>query len=261
MSIIKSFSSKVVSAVFTVSLAGGALAQSQGPNIYDVQCMKSKSPGYVDLEIKKWQPIHQYLVDHGKKEWWRLSAVAVGDRTKCDYYIVEAYTQEQLKQDDNGWNDAIKNVVGSNSKLDKLTAETAMARDHVSTMRYIGVVGIEMKPNRFARMNFMHVEPENIPGYIAVESTIFRPLHQKVQEWGGIQGWGVARLVEPQGMAQDHNFITVDTMNELGPQPYDKAFAEVFPNLDINLLDVLVSSRTMVNSIGLDEISSTKPRQ
>ena len=32
-----------------------------------VDCMKSSSAGYVQMELETWKPVHQYLVDRGKR--------------------------------------------------------------------------------------------------------------------------------------------------------------------------------------------------
>lgn len=62
-------------------------------------CMKVKSQNYLSVEKDMWLPMHQELVNQGKKNNWALYRVLYGDRSNCDYYVIESYIgEEQLSE-------------------------------------------------------------------------------------------------------------------------------------------------------------------
>ena len=89
-----------IAALLACALAGfsaGTHAQEdEAPTLYlVVECMQATSTDYLWVETNLWLPVHQALVDTGKRNSWALYEVAFGDRTVCDYYAVTTYLGEE----------------------------------------------------------------------------------------------------------------------------------------------------------------------
>jgi len=76
-------------AVFTKQ---GAFAEDEEPTLFlEAHCMKAKTADYIGIETDVWLPVHQQLVNDGRKNSWALYSVMYGDRPKCTHYTVETY--------------------------------------------------------------------------------------------------------------------------------------------------------------------------
>ena len=60
-----------------------------------VECMQATGTDYLYVETNLWLPVHQALVDAGRRNSWALYEVAFGDRSVCDYYTVTTYLGEE----------------------------------------------------------------------------------------------------------------------------------------------------------------------
>ncbi|MDX1740552.1 MAG: hypothetical protein R3178_04625, partial [Rhodothermales bacterium] len=122
-----------VAALCILSLLAGvqASAQDAEPTYVILDCMKSTSSEYADLETEVWKPMHQELVKQGKKLQWALYWVLFGDRSVCDYYTANVVTESQL--DAWGGFEDVFAVVHPDKDMDKVMSETAAAREMVWT--------------------------------------------------------------------------------------------------------------------------------
>ena len=74
----------VAAAVLVVSGAAIAEDGDQQALYVAVDCMKSTAADYTSVEMEIWQPMHQELVNQGKRNSWALYSVMYGDRSRCD---------------------------------------------------------------------------------------------------------------------------------------------------------------------------------
>ncbi len=235
-----------------------ANAQGQTPVYVSVDCMKSKSPGYVQLELDMWKPVHQYLVDSGKRSSWALYEVVYGDRSRCDYYIVTTYRGEQQL---NAYADyaAAFAAVHPDADAAEQTAATLAAREHVATELWVLVDQTEIQEHRFAVVNKMlATDPV---AYERMESEVFKAGHQVLIDSGDRAGWAVYALVSPIGSSVAYNYGTVDFVNELGPVPMAEAMLAGNPDRDLDAMHALLALRDHVLSETWARVGATEAPQ
>ena len=239
-------------AVFTPWIA--AAQDGTGPIYLGVECMKSKDPGYAQLEIDVWQPMHQHLVDHGQRASWALYRVAYGDRSRCDYYAVTTYAGPQQLDVAPDFAGAFE-AVHSGADADAMFKKTLATRDMVATELWVQVDSTEIKPHRYAIVNKMLAEDP--VAYESMESEVFKAGHETLIADGHRAGWAVYALVSPLGNAIPYNYGTVDFVNELGPVPMAEAMLRGNPDRDLDAMYELLELREQVLSETWELVAAT----
>lgn len=233
-------------AVALLSLANHAPAQDDAQPLYvAVDCMKSRSADYVKIETDVWQPMHQALVDQGKRNSWALYWVMYGDRSECDYYTVTTYLgQDQL--DANPDYAAVFEAVHGGEDLQAAMAKTRASREHVATNLWRLVDSTGFRPHRFAIVNMMRADDP--VAYERMESRVFKAAHQQLMDDGHRAGWAVYELLSPTGSAVPYNYGTVDLVNNLAPVPMAQALIAANPERDLREMHDLLGLREQVRS-------------
>jgi len=226
---------------------GVSVAQEEGsePVYVSVDCMKSTSTGYEQHEQEVWQPMHQYLVDNGKRIRWALYRVMYGDRSRCDYYTVTTYSGAGQLDATADYEEAFSAVHGGKN-AGRVFAQTAAARQHVATELWMQVDQTEVRAHRYAIVNKMYAE-DSI-AYESMESDVFKAGHEALMESGHRAGWVVYSLVSPIGSSIPYNYGTVDLVNELGPVPMAEAMLAGNPDRDLDAMHELLGLREQVLS-------------
>ena len=233
-----------------------AVAQDadSGPVYLGVECMKSKSPGYAQLEIDVWKPMHQHLVDHGQRVAWALYRVAYGDRSRCDYYAVTTYAsarQLEVAPDFAGAFEAVHSGKNAAAMFEK----TLAAREMVATELWVQVDSTDVKPHRYAIVNKMFADDP--VAYESMESEVFKAGHEALIADGHRAGWAVYSLVSPLGSTIPYNYGTVDFVNELGPVPMAEAMLRGNPDRDLDAMVELLELREQVLSETWELVTAT----
>lgn len=243
---LKTLLQSALSAVL-IAVSGVVPAQDEEqPTLYvAVDCMKSMSGDYRDVETKIWQPMHQERADQGRINSWALYWVMYGDRSTCDYYTVTSYLgQEQLNASPEFA--AVFESVHKGKDVMKAMARTSAAREHVATHLWMLVDSTEMREHRFAIVNMMHAkQPEK---YVSMERQVFKPGHQALVDGGHREGWAMYELVSPIGTSVPYNFGTVDLVNHLNPVPMAEAMLAAHPNRDLEAINEMLKLRDHVSS-------------
>ena len=232
----------------------GAQSESGQPVYLGVECMKSKDPGYAQLEIDVWKPMHQHLVDHGQRASWALYRVAYGDRSRCDYYAVTTYAnseQLEVRPDFAGAFEAVHTGASAAAMFMK----THAAREIVSTELWVQVDSTEVKPHRYAIVNKMFAEDP--VAYESMESEVFKAGHETLIADGYRSGWAVYTLVSPLGNSIPYNYGTVDFVNDLGPVPMAEAMLRGNPDRDLDAMYELLELREQVLSETWELVTAT----
>ena len=242
-------------AVAALVIPGAALAQDADQPLYvAVDCMKSATPDYVSVESDIWQPMHQQMVDQGKRNSWALYWVRYGDRSRCDYYTVTTYRgQEQLDYDpDYG---EVFAAAHPGKDVGKAMARTFKSRQQVSSELWLMVDSTEMQPHRYLIVNLMQAEDPD--AYERMESMVFKAAHQGLVADGHRAGWAVYALVSPTGSDMPYNYSTVDLVNNLAPVPMAEAMIEANPDRDLRAMHELLELREHVRSETWALVTST----
>lgn len=230
-------------AVPQVSLA----QEGEQPTMYAVvDCMKSTSPDYQAVETEIWQPMHQAMVDQGKKSGWTLYSVMYGDRSDCDYYTVNNYVGEAQLNDDTPY-DEVFAAVHPGKSWDEAVARTSASRVMVRSELWAYVDGLAPQPADYITVNYMYAE--NGADYVAMESEVAKPVNQALVNSGHRVGWSVWQLMAPSGTSIPYNYATVDASNAIGPAPWGETMQAVHAGRDLDAINqAMLESRDMVRS-------------
>ncbi len=235
--------------VASVLIAFPAEAPSQAndaPALYVVvECMKSSGPEYVYIETELWQPVHQALVDAGKRNSWALYEVVYGDRTVCDYYTVTTYLGEQQLNADPAYGALFAEVL-PDVDVEAAMVRTNAARERLSTELWRLIDSTDVGAHSYAVMNRMFADDPLT--YEQMESRVFKAAHQVLIDEGHRVGWGVFELVSPIGSEIPYNYATVDLTNEIGPVPMAEAMLTANPDRDLDEMYELLELRDQVRS-------------
>lgn len=236
-----------------------AAAQEGQPLYVSVDCMRSTATDYTDVETDIWQPMHQELVNQGKRNSWSLYWVQYGDRSRCDFYTVTTYLGNEQLNADPAYEDVFAAVHGKKGMAGAM-ARTFASRENVATELWVAVDATEITPHRFAIVNLMHADDPDI--YERMESSIFKPGHQALVDSGHRAGWSVYALMAPTGTATPYNYSTVDFVNEIGPVPMAESLISAHPDRDLETLHEMLELREQVSSETWALITATEqPRQ
>lgn len=209
----------------------GSAQDTDQPTLYvQVDCMKSTSPDYTDVETEIWQPMHQEMVNQGKKNSWALYWVLYGDRSDCDYYTVNTYRGEDQLNDDTAYSDVFASV-HPGEDWEEATSKTSASREMVSTELWTLIDSVRPTDFQYAVVNSMFAEDGS--EYVQQEVEIFKPVMQALVDKGARAGWGLYQLSYPYGTSLTYNYGTVDFMTHLGPVPFMETIREVHPDREV----------------------------
>jgi hypothetical protein len=229
--------------------ASPAPAQVDSTLYLVVDCMKSTSPDYVNVEQEIWKPIHQELVRQGRKGFWALYGVRFGSRDECDYYTVNTYFGTEALQ--RGMPDLadIFAEVHPDMDFDEAMQRTWASRKMVRTQLWLGVGGIQAESFRYVYVNLMSAPDAN--AYVELERTVFMPVHKALVADGLMKGWALYQLASPYGTDIEYSHATVDFMDDIGYLPFGDYLSNVHPDRDV---DEIWSATNEARSIVLSEL-------
>lgn len=236
-----------VVALTMLMLSGIAVAQDaeQAPLYLSVDCMKSTSPAYVNVETEIWQPMHEEMIRRGMQASWALYWVMYGDRSRCDYYTVTTYAGEEQLNSGMPFEEIFE-AVHRRKDFDDEMVRTWASRQHVASELWVMVDSTAIQGHRFATVNKMHAEDPD--AYMRMETQVFKPGHQVLLERGFRAGWAMYELVSPVGTAIPYNFGTVDFVNHLNPVPMAEAMLTANPDRDIGEMADMLELREQISS-------------
>lgn len=212
---------------FVLLVVLSASAQPDSTIYLAVDCMKSASPDYVPVEIDIWQPMHQELVNQGKKLSWALFGVEFGSRAECDYYTVSQYMGVDAIDGPYDGLPATFEKAHPQGDIGDAMMRTGASRELVWTHLYATVGGIRPESFEYAHVNRM--DAENGEAYVEHEMNTFKPVHQALVDDGVTKGWLVGALISPAGSSLGYNFITVDFADHPGPIPFGDYLMKAHP--------------------------------
>lgn len=214
--------------IITTQWNKAAAQVSETKPLYVVShCMKSSSSGYLDVEIDLWKPVHQDLVNKGKKNSWALYGVMYGDRSKCDFYVIETYLG--LDSLNNAYTDVSDSFssVYKTKDISSFFKKTEESRVMVNSNLWVAIDSTEIKSHQFISVNWMKTNKQE--DYVSLEQNIWKPVHKALLDSGHSAGWGLYALVSPYGSLVDYNYATVDFTNKLDQMPIQQMMKTVHP--------------------------------
>ncbi|MBT8400770.1 MAG: hypothetical protein KJO98_09855 [Rhodothermia bacterium] len=216
------------------------------PTLYvQVDCMKSTSADYENVETEIWQPMHQAMVNQGKKNTWALYWVLYGDRSDCDYYTVNTYLGEEQLNDPTSFADVFA-TVHPDKDWNEIGMKTNASREMVWTELWTWVDGIPPGEHQYAQVNQMRAHDGT--NALRKEREIWKPIHQVLKDEGHRAGWGLYSLWTPYGTSMPYNYGTVDFLKKLGPAPVAQAAKTAHPDWEMAAIgQVMEDARDLVH--------------
>ena len=232
--------------------------EHSAPLLIESHCMKSTSPDYVGVENDIWLPMHQERVNNGELNSWALYWVQYGDRSKCDYYVIESYLGPEKLTDANPVTGDLFAKVHPGKDMSKAMARTAASRVMVESSLWFAIDGVAIGPHRYATVNYM--QSDDPKTYVEMELEIFKPVHQAMSDAGSLAGWGLYSLIAPNSGTMPHNFATVDFFDRWGPRPMGETMQSVHPDMDLEELgEKIEAARQMTGNYSMMLIAATEP--
>lgn len=237
---------KIIVTALVAMVPGLVIAQDDPAPLYvTLDCMKPLASNYEQFERETWLPIHQYLVNKGKRNSWALYRVVFGDRSRCDYYVVTTYRGAQHLDVPGEYEEAFA-AVHADIDIAQLMTQTMATRERMSTELWEQIDQTELRPHRYAVINRMMADDPVASQ--SMESRVFKSGHQVLVDEGHRAGWAVFALVSPFGSSIPYNYGTVDFVNDLGPVPMAEAMLAGNPDRDLDAMYELLELRDHVLS-------------
>ncbi len=228
------------------------------PVFMELHCFKASSAFYEDLERDTWKPIHQKMVSSGNKLWWGVFAVVYGDKSQCDYYSLDVYSDKQFKSEP-AYFDVIQSLYPDNG-FAAVWEKTFKSRSEVATSLWMLEDETKIVDFQWAKINWMKVPAKKTDAYLGLEKNQFKPVYQKLVEDQQLGGWQLFALLAPEGSQIEYNYMTLDLWKNAGPPDYAQAFALVHPKGKIETaFKNVMASRDLVTSQVLRLVVSTSP--
>lgn len=229
------------------------------PLILVSHCMKKATIDYPAVEKELWLPLHQHMVDQGMKNSWSVYWVMYGDRSRCDYFVIETYLgMDQYNNVNAAMGQAYAQVYGEKD-FNEFISRTEASRTMVESSQWILQEGVEIKPHVKINVNWMKADdPEK---YLQVEREIWKPIHQHFVDNGHSNGWAVYQLLYPTGASLDYNFVTVDFLAEMKHTPFADIVKKVHPGKSMKELGQKTNqSRQNVLTQTWAKVTGTTPK-
>ncbi len=211
-----------------------AAGQADSTQYVQVDCMKSRTNDYPDVERNIWKPIHAELVKQGRKLSWAFYRVWYGDRSECDYFTVNVYRGIEAVEDDQPDFQDIYKKVHPKRTLDKDMNKTWASREMVWSELWIQVDGVGPGEFKYVQVNYMAADSGD--AYVEMERETYKPVHAALMEAGETGGWGLYQRLWPLGTSSAYNYGTVDFLKDLGAIPFVEYFEKVHPGADVDAI-------------------------
>ncbi len=243
----------------SLMLSPARAADNSEPLILVSHCMKSTSSDYVNVEKELWQPLHQQMVDQGMKNSWAVYWVMYGDRSRCDYFVIETYLgMAQYNKADESMGKVYAQVFNEKD-FNEFIGRTESSRTMVESSLWVMQEGVEVKPHSKINVNWMKTEdPEK---YLKIEREIWQPIHQYSLKNGHSNGWAVYQLLFPMGDLVPYNFVTVDFLTDMKHFPFESIVKKVHPGKSMQEMGKMTEkSRRNVLTQTWSRVTGTSPK-
>lgn len=182
-----------------------------------VEFMKVPENGnavYEKMEADIWKPMHQKLVNDGKKLYWGLFAIPFPGGTNAEYQYATVSMYSDLAQSGGDW-DFLKVFKEVHPKMDieVATKRTLDSRDLVRGMRqsqWGQFFADNSERSKVMTVVYINVKDGKGAEYRNLEKTMWEPMHRMEIAKGKRQGWQGWQLDMPWGSKSHFNYIAVD---------------------------------------------------
>ncbi|GAC1657542.1 MAG: hypothetical protein NVS4B3_24190 [Gemmatimonadaceae bacterium] len=224
-------------------------APAQFVVLHYMKAAPGKADEYVRLEQEVWKPIHQERVKNKDMVAWQLYTVPYTADTHRDYDYVTANLYDNLAATEGtGLLDVFRRMhagkEGSNLETQTLAARQIVRSEVWQMLAHTtprSTAGSSSAPSKYVVMDFMRSKPG--VNYVAVETELWKPIHQERVKSGGLNSWALAVLLLPGGTSYGYDFVTANAMSSLSGLS-DQFPAELFQRVHPNTSVADISNRT-----------------
>lgn len=236
------------SILFTLLLlfmaAPGLRAQDPASGIYfEIQKIKKSSDDMMRVEDEIVKPYIQERIKQGNLMGYGLFKVLYpnGADQPYDYVALSIYNNYNHLQLDETKRMEIARAAFPNGDIPKMIERYNAAEKNMGSVVFVvrdeafpGPRGGNDKEPRFVKVNHMDVPGANAYAYAAMESEVFKPMHQTNAKAGNLFDWVLLQRILPYGSAGDDDFLTFDIYSAWGDMvaPTGDLFKKVHPDMN-----------------------------
>jgi hypothetical protein len=199
---------------------------------------------------------HQARIDAGVETGWVLTKVVLPSGEEAPYHYTSNMSFREFPPLDPSREDLAPFIEKAG-----MTPETFLAalEDVASLVRTtvsarIETVGV-IEAGDFVRVDYMKSTPGKVSDYVALERTVFKPLHEQRVKDGAISAWAFNAVALPGGSERAYDFFTINAVKKSGALGNMNAgytaekFAQALPNVNyVGTMNKTQELRTIVRS-------------
>jgi hypothetical protein len=209
---------KKILLIITIILIGGnVFAQDKLYLLFEFMKVDEEQEIVYDKTETFWEKLHEQRIKNGDIIGWDLWRLQPGGEDQGYQYLTVTLFTDPVKMFNGGDIQAALNAAYPDMSQDELNKNfdyTSKTRD-LSVRLYLEQIDVtkdefEMPLGTIAAINMMKTTTGNYSKYENMESTIFKPMHQKEVDNGSRENWGLMRIMLPRGSEVFASHITVD---------------------------------------------------
>lgn len=238
-------------------------------SVLQLYAQTGKTPKYISLTFIKstsdefltvanqWTPVHNQLVNDGRKLGWYLYKVKYPGGKNAQYDFVMFNVFEDWKQAESPANgiDAIipKVLPGKDATVFRKSTDQTheIVWEHLLSVIDEAVTKVH-EPSKYIIVNQVKTVPGAGGEYVNLERTYFKPFHAERVAIGIMHNWGLYKPILPYGEKYEYDYVTLngyatweDIMKTNPPGPWKKAHGNLgFDEIHSKIL----SKRITVNN-------------
>jgi hypothetical protein len=230
-----------------------SVAQEQPGGYHTVTCIKvrdGKTAEYTRFTDES-RKVAQAAADSGLMAvGYRLrSVMPAGAAATCDYVLVNVFQgMPPAPSGPEALSGLLKKAGSSMTAADYIARRASLAQLISSEMwRTVIMVG-DIQKGDYLYVN--HMKVPDMPAYIEMERSIWKPMAESWIKDGSLHGWVVAQPVIPDGTSLKYQAVTVDVMPSwdaaFKEPPIDTTFKQVHADKDPNqVFEKLLKARDL----------------
>jgi hypothetical protein len=162
--------------------------------------------------IKKF---HMARKDAGVEMGWNLTKVVLPAGEEASYHYISTAFSEKFPALDPSPADLAPFIEKAGSTPEKFRESlfglgTLVRIALSSPVERLG----EIEPGDFLRVDYMKVPPGKGADYVAMERTVYKPLHERRIKEGHISAWTLNAVIYPGGTQRDYDFFTLNAVKK-----------------------------------------------
>ena len=227
-------------AVFTAFSISVFAQDQQQSGFHSVACVKVRDGKMGEFRqfLVETRKVGQAAADSGQMSvgYQFRSVMPAGAAATCDFVFVNVYAGAPPAPQPGGLAALLKKA-GISTSVEEFNARRASLGQLVSNEMWRTAIAVgDMQKGDYAFIN--HMKVHDMPGWLELERSIWKPIAEAWVKAGSMRGWIVARPILPGGTGLKYQAITIDVMPNwdavFTPPSLEKTFKQVHADKDYN---------------------------